>query len=213
MDGGGDNIFRYLGSTGTFYEIEILEYIKRLNIKPGVYVDVGAHIGNHTIFFNNECNSTKVYSFEPNNDVFDLLQLNCKLNVDDKEKCVLYKSAVTTENNVFIHKSDINSDVGMTQIFTQETAGAVKVASTGLDSAFKDVSNIVFLKIDVEGAELEVLKSAVDIVKKNNPVILIESFPEKFEKVNGLLRELNYDITKRFNSDPNLYLYKYRESE
>ena len=50
-----------------FYELKLLEKIRYLNIK-GVYIDVGAHHGNHSIYFDKFCKSEKVvYRRKPHN--------------------------------------------------------------------------------------------------------------------------------------------------
>lgn len=45
-----DLLYRGFALTGDFYEIVLLEYIKGLKIE-GTYIDIGANIGNHAIFF------------------------------------------------------------------------------------------------------------------------------------------------------------------
>ena len=62
--GRNDDIFKRIKVNRTFYELEILEYIKN-NIKnPGIFIDIGANIGNHTIYFAQVCNARLVYSYE-----------------------------------------------------------------------------------------------------------------------------------------------------
>lgn len=52
--------------------------------------------------------------------------------------------------------------------------------------------NICFIKIDVEGMEIEVLKGAYETIQKSKPYIMVESFGEKIETVNGILSNIGY---------------------
>ena len=67
-----DHISNYW-KNNTFYEIKLLEKIKSLNLN-GVYVDVGSHHGNHSIYFEKFCNSEKVISIEGNSFNFNYLK-------------------------------------------------------------------------------------------------------------------------------------------
>lgn len=51
-----------------------------------IVVDIGANIGNHTVFFANVCKAKKVYSFEPQEKVFEILKKNVEINKFNK-KC------------------------------------------------------------------------------------------------------------------------------
>jgi predicted RNA methylase len=68
-----------LGKKNLFYEIELLEKIKSLNLQ-GLYVDVGSHHGNHSIYFDKFCNSDKVISIEGNPFNFEYLKKNININ-------------------------------------------------------------------------------------------------------------------------------------
>lgn len=66
-------------SRGRIYESRMLEFIRSLN-KKGTYVDVGANIGNHSVFFDKFCKSDKVVAIEPIKQIFDVLSENIDLN-------------------------------------------------------------------------------------------------------------------------------------
>ena len=65
---------------GRFYEQEELELIGR-HFKGGVFVDVGANIGNHTIYALKFLGATKVIAFEPNPAAARILKVNLALNL------------------------------------------------------------------------------------------------------------------------------------
>src|SRR5262245_34153210 len=88
---GRDHIARALQHS--FYERAMLEAIKDLNLE-GIYVDAGAHVGNHTVYFAQECPSTKVIAVEPSPDSYRCLQLNATRNVFRSPAIELHQCSV-----------------------------------------------------------------------------------------------------------------------
>ena len=46
----------------------------------GIVYDIGANIGNHTLYFSRTLNPKKIYSFEPAKELFETLNFNIKVN-------------------------------------------------------------------------------------------------------------------------------------
>ncbi len=64
-----------------------------------------------------------------------------------------------------------------------------------LDSLVPEKDEITFLKIDTEGAELQVLLGAQDIIKSSHPFMIVEIHSQKNSpKIEEMLRAENYDI-------------------
>ena len=61
---------------GHYYEQEFLQMIAETCSSSGVFVDVGAFVGNHSLFFARHCRPVQVIAFEPFPETFDLLQYN-----------------------------------------------------------------------------------------------------------------------------------------
>jgi len=200
-----DDILKRIRKTKNFYEIEILEFI-RSEALEGVYVDVGANIGNHTIYFANECKSTRVISYECYEKVFEILKDNCARNIPSKA-IELKNMAVSTSDKAFVHPSTAKN-IGQTKTSCDETNRGIGVKSTKLDSLLDELEALAFIKIDVEGNELDVLKSGNSILKKCSPSVLVESMWDNFINVNDFMLALDYRLDKRFQTDPNLYYYK-----
>ena len=64
---------------GVFYEHVMLEHIAAW-YHGGSFIDIGASIGNHTIYFALRCKADAVYSFEPVLNSFDHMFRNVILN-------------------------------------------------------------------------------------------------------------------------------------
>ncbi len=172
-----------LSINGIYGEFET-EIIKN-EIKPNdVVIDVGAHIGYFTLLFAMLVGPNgKVFSFEPEPKNYQLLKRNveinnyenviteCKIVSDKNEKCILYTfDSSSGANRIYKPDNDVNSK-------------PIEVDSISLDEFFKNskfLKKIKFIKIDVEGAEVLVLKSMKLILKENNNIKLLLEFNPTF---------------------------------
>ena len=179
----------------TFYEIQVLRYIRDLNV-AGNYADVGANIGNHSIFFALFCPSHTVYSFEPVKDIFDKLKKN--LEVNGIENCEAHNVALsdntgkgkfTTPDAHNSGNSRLSSD-GTVDSRTGVEAPEVDIIT--LDSLNLDIK---VLKIDVEEMELHVLGGAMNTLK-NVEHIFIEMRDVDDPTVNANNKEIESFLKK-----------------
>jgi len=80
-----------------------------------------------------------------------------------------------------------------------------EVSTIANEVSFNTIDNLeitpFFIKIDVEGAELEVLKGSLNVIKKYNPVILVEIQNQmSYQEIKELLSShgyINIDPTKK----------------
>jgi FkbM family methyltransferase len=146
-------------------------------------VDIGAHIGMYTVAFGKKVN--RVHSFECSPKSFNFLCANLLLhdlsyNVS-KHNCAL--SAKEGVAKYYIRDPLDGGGNGISGFLRDENqkTKTIDVPTRTLDSF--GLTNINFIKIDVEGHEEFVLRGAVETLKANNyPKILFESWPERYEK-------------------------------
>ncbi len=212
----GANVFvldqqvAHISRKKTFWESESLEAIRAMNLK-GVYVDVGAFMGNHTTFFCQECDSTAVFSFEPVRRFFDILSINVKRNCK-RVPVYLMNCAIGTKSK-FVHMttpyekgdSSLRFNPGASFIIDENdpkpeiNKDLFTAYQVNLDDMLKGVDeNICVIKVDTEGYDLEVLKSAEKTILKHKPVLLIEAWPfMKFsrEEIFKYLVSIGYEPT------------------
>lgn len=184
-----------------WYEIGLLEYIKNLNLN-GVYIDVGGNIGNHSLYFLNHCNSTKLYTFEPEDLCNEILNIN--LTKNSKKDFVVKKIAIwNKECRLKIVKYNSYNNMGMSKVI-ECSENESNIIANSLDNEISYNENIVLIKIDAEGSEPKVLQGAETLIKLNMPVIICEAATEsEFDEINKILIPWGYKIpTQRFNATP-----------
>ncbi len=167
--GNGGNVINS-GEVNVLYEIN-----KEIKKNELIVFDVGANIGNYSkavLKYCNEFNNVNIHCFEPSKSTFELL----KDNLEGKDNIIL--------NNVGLNSMDretkLYSFAGNSQlssIYKREldycnipNDGEEKVKLITLDSYCRSngINYIDFLKIDVEGNEIEVLKGAKEMLEKKN---------------------------------------------
>ncbi len=166
---------RYRGLVYGNWEPEV-STIVRSAVHTGMSaLDVGGHIGYYTLLLA-KCvgKSGRVYAFEPLPGNFELLQKNIELNhLDQVEAARLAIFSYTGTLTMTVPEGNSNS--GGASVVHRVGSNQIQVETTTLDS-FCTAKEIrpEFIKIDVEGAEYDVLKGAELIVRGCRPKLLIE---------------------------------------
>jgi len=150
--------------SGTYYEHDLLMAIHKRRRK-GVYFDVGAHIGNHAMFFALECPATRVIAIEPSAMVFERLEITAAAN----------QGAPTTLVQAAAHCSWKTARAGRRG--RSYEGGDVPVVR--LDDLIEDGERVVVIKVDVEGAEVPVLQSGSSVIRRHRPLIAAEASSDK----------------------------------
>jgi FkbM family methyltransferase len=176
-------------------------------VKPGdICIDIGANSGLLSLAIAKATGSLgKVYCFEPCAEVFPRLVDNININPQLREVIVAEKMGIGDKDGYFVIEGENGGNAQITSEITDATApvkkGEICIVTT-LDKLF--VSNRVdFLKIDVEGMELEVFKGGINLIRQNKPKIWYESEiqhgwfdPEKVKACEALLRAEGYELFK-----------------
>lgn len=194
---GEDHIAQVIRQTGTFYEAEMLADARSRLFYPACAVDVGAHVGNHTIYFSHVL-GVRTLAYEPNPVSFRHLEANVSCN-GVMQLCRLRNVAIGAETNKARAKPASAENSGMATV-ELDPEGAVEVVS--LDDALESEPRIDLIKIDVEGWELDVLRGGAHILARHRPILYIEIMEEKFDAVRAHLSAAGYRCWKRFNVTP-----------
>ncbi len=136
------------------------QYFDEPFIQPSaheVFVDAGAYDLNNTFDFIQLCNGKcdKVYTMEPDTDLYKacVKRLDA-LDQSQRDKIELLHAAVWSEDTEFVGKA------------------AQKVNARSIDSVLQG-EKATYIKMDVEGAEMEALKGAANTIRKWRPRLAV----------------------------------------
>jgi len=179
---------------GTFEPAE-LRFVEGF-LKPGMTVlDVGGHHGLYTLLASKCVGKTgRVITFEPSSRERAILERHVKINRRD---------------NVKIETMAVGSEIGRGKLFVVEGAedgcnslrppntesrshaGEVAVTTIDVYLAGKNIGQVDFLKMDIEGAELDALKGSRGLLRSGaRPVVLAEVYDIRTEPWGYKSREI-----------------------
>lgn len=174
---------------GKFFEYGMLEAISKLPYRPGICMDIGANVGNHTVFFSKFCKFDKVWAFEPSPNSFELLKENVRAQ-DMDWGTQMFPFAVGSEM-CYINMSDNDENPSQNKI-----NGEGEILMVKIDIKEK----VALIKIDVEGYELEVIKGAYEVIEREKPELFIE-WHDGYEPILNALPK-GYRYVKTYNNAP-----------
>jgi FkbM family methyltransferase len=163
------------------------EYFRQVldHSRPGHTIfDIGAHKGLYTLAFSGRVGEEgHVVSFEPNPHTFAILTsvvaINGLNNVSPVEAAVGGKDGV---GSMWTAGTAPGSSMQKHGVSGNEPPEAVEVRLCTVDSFVKDTGRIPdLIKIDVEGAEHEVLRGAARTIEAVSPIMCCEIHPERLE--------------------------------
>ena len=151
-----------------------MKALKKLHdIKGGDAIDVGAHNGDFTIYFLRKCKCRHVYAFEPQADLCDYMRKYLRkftglqilnMGLSDSKSHLELRIPINISGAAHPALATLNAYNGDHK--------KISVPVDTLDSF--EYKNIGIIKIDVEGHEEKVLAGAIETIKNNKPIMLIE---------------------------------------
>lgn len=168
-------------------------------VKPGMVVfDIGANVGCHALNLARLVGPQgEIYAFEPTNWAYKKLEKNLSLN--------------KWLNNVIIERLALSDEIGFNKRYSFRSKWDVEGNSTDKEEGVinyitldaycekHSISDVDFIKIDVDGYERKIIKGGMKILKKSRPVIIIEmgdywlrSVGDNIEQLVALLNSIGY---------------------
>jgi FkbM family methyltransferase len=188
------------GNASTIEAANCYNAIKEFS-EPIIF-DIGANIGTFTTWISKAFPNGKIYAFEPQRAVFQMLSGNAAIN--NLYNVYTYNIGLGKENTKiefeepnYFAKNDFGTFSLVEDIITQKTKNKIVVQVNTLDwfVEYYNIPKIHLLKIDVEGMDLDVLIGGQNTIKKHLPVIFIEHNDNRktiIEKIKSFLDNFDY---------------------
>jgi len=150
-----------------------LSVLDKIVPRGAVTIDIGANFGLYTRRLARL--SERVHAFEPSHKMADLLRRTSASNVRVHE---LALSDHTGQAELFTPQQGRDPVYGLASLEHREPTAnhhvvAATVPTARLDAVVQD--DVAFVKVDVEGHELNVLEGAVELLERSQPVFLVEA--------------------------------------
>lgn len=192
---------RYLFKPMSQVDPLIVNVAERL-VRPGdVIWDIGANIGIFSMTAARMSGASgSVFSFEPDSFLVECLRKSARVQPIDKS-AEIHVLPIAISNSVglsrFVIANRSNATNHLEGYGTTQTGGirAVNIVPTFsidwlVESSSVPPPNLV--KIDVEGAEVEAIGGALDVLTKFRPILVLEVGAASCEKISDILKRHNY---------------------
>ncbi len=178
--------------------------VKEFTSESPVVIDCGANIGLATIYFSKIYNA-KVFAYEADPEIFDCFNNNIK-NLSLEDRVIAFNKAV------WVNEQGVEFDIegGYSGQIHQDGHDLVKksvtVPSTRLRDLILEIGHVDLLKIDIEGAENQVIFDCADVLNNVDCIFIewhsISKKPQMLGEILNLLKNegFRYHIKDAFTS-------------
>nr|WP_319374361.1 FkbM family methyltransferase [uncultured Methanobacterium sp.] len=186
-----DYIFSTIKNTDNFYEIEVLDSWNQYFDDVQLILDVGANIGNHSIYWSQLNNVNKIIAFEPIKKNFKLLKKNITHN--NISKVEIHQLALGKKDGFALIDKEDSNNLGATSLRFVEDETDIKIMPGDVFLSDKNYS-VDLVKIDVEGFEIDVLKGLKQTIYQYKPILWVEINLDNLKEVLSLINKQGYFI-------------------
>lgn len=192
---------------------DVSRYEKFYQVSKGDFViDAGANEGILTLVYSNKVTcSGKVFAFEP--DVINIKRFDYNLGLNkNTSNITLFKKGLWNKTGAldFYEAGTVGSS-----IFHRDEKSVKKAISTVSIDDFvnsENINRLDFIKMDIEGAEIEVLNGARNTIKSLMPHFAIASYhivenEVTYKKVEEFFSNMNYPYKTIFYKDGEIITY------
>lgn len=181
-----------------YYEWRNVAIAQAVTESGDAIVEIGANIGTETVIFANMVGAHgKVYAFEPLPSNVEKLRSAIDLNDGN---IVLYDCALSdkSENLQFVVPPEFSTGTGHLAHGGKTKSETVEVRCLPLDSLIEKIGRTQIIFMDVEGEEVNVLRGALEFIRKYEPQIVLEASPKLLKRAGTNLEEL-YETLRRLD--------------
>ena len=192
------------------YELPIQTIFAQHLDTGDVFYDIGANVGFFSIVAAKLVGDTgKVYAFEPGTENAKAIRHNAKLNNFDTIEVIEKAVSNTSGEGQLLLAKYSGGHALATADAPPDLAGELTVDLVSIDDliAQNRIASPNFVKVDVEGGELDVLKGMTQTIKTYKPTIIYEvddgdrtAYEQKYRELESFLQTLDYQVTPTENS-------------
>ncbi len=178
-----------------FYAVKELEEIAKA-FRGGTFLDVGANVGNHSIYSALIMGVSKVISIEPNPAAYRILRVNIGLN-GLHERMKHYPVGLSdAPGNARAYTPAHN--LGGTEL-TADSSGPFELA---IGDDLLQGERVDFIKIDTQGMEMLALRGLKQTIREHQPDLFVEVMTDNLVEFEAFLSMHGYKVESRFSPRP-----------
>lgn len=182
------------------YELEMLRAMRGCLSENDLVLDVGANIGNHTLYLAAVA-GVEVVAYEPDRRLTDALSHSILEN-GLEDKVTVRQVAVAEAPGELVLVDDVAGNLGGQHVVADAEADGVRVEVVRLDDEIPE-RHVAAVKIDVEGYEENVLDGALALLERDRPDLWIECLnSDHYRAISERIRPLGYRVDGVFNASP-----------
>ena len=158
-----------------FYEPFQADILVELGKRSDTFIDIGANMGFYSLSLCKENPSLHSYSFEPNPNVFNILNSNIKLNKFDGRISTYNIGLSDTNEKLTLFEPTFSGSgaASLRELHVEEGPHIEFLVEVKKLDEFK-LQKIDLIKIDVEGNEYSVLMGSLETILSSKPTICAE---------------------------------------
>ena len=179
---------------GDYHELKTIK--KFSNKNKLLFIDCGCNYGFYSLYVASLSERNKIISIEASKNTLNEFNRNLSLNNLKNIKFYNYAVSDSIDQNILFHESENDWESSQTHK-NFKLRSESKVKSITIDSLLKEYllnNHIVIIKLDIEGNEIRAIKGALEIVKKLNPLIIIEFSKYIFDNLDNIVYFKNFLI-------------------
>ena len=163
------------------YHAELGDELRAIIADDAVVVDVGAHAGQHAKLFAAMVPKGHVYAFEPGLYALSILEIvrrwrrldnvtTVPLGLSDKPSVETLHVPLKRSGSMGFGLSHMGPDHSGRKVVSEQ----IKLTTLDVFAAEQSLTRVDFIKVDIEGWELNFLKGAMGTIAKFLPTLLLE---------------------------------------